>query len=125
MIDSVVMIRLGSVTHGVNRRTCIRSFLTKLALTENRAATRSDELSSYSALRIRSRRSSEIDAIHPSYHVSRIMERRCSSKPTGQVRIVTPPDANKAPPGYYMVFALAGGVPSSAPMPTGNITQLH
>jgi hypothetical protein len=58
-------------------RTWIRSFRTKLALTENRRPTRSDELSSDSASKILLRKSNEIAAMKTAYHVSRIMERGC------------------------------------------------
>lgn len=51
-------------------RTWIRSFRTKLALTEKRRPTRSDELSSESASKIRLRRSNEIAAMKTPYHVS-------------------------------------------------------
>jgi hypothetical protein len=51
-------------------RTCIRSFRTKLALTEKRRPTRSEELSSDSASKILSRKSNEIAAMKTAYHVS-------------------------------------------------------
>jgi hypothetical protein len=46
------------------------------------------------------------------------MEQRISflsfSQATGGLNVTAPPSANLAPPGYYMLFILAGGVPSVA-----------